>query len=135
MKNKKQSWEDKLRCLLQNSEVTKGTRKAIEGLISSELATEYERGRHDNIIDISTWKNLGERKGYFKFFEKGYWTFFEGEKEKLRQQEKDKTFKEVKKRLETYMWDMELGDGNLDMVMENRRRLNEFGLELIKGLK
>jgi hypothetical protein len=63
----KESWEETLRILLQNSEVTKGTRKAVEGLISTELAKEYKRGRHDNIIDISTWKNIGIKKGYFDF--------------------------------------------------------------------
>lgn len=42
----------------------------IKKLIKNLLAREYERGRHDNIIDISTWKNIGEKRGYDKFLEK-----------------------------------------------------------------
>jgi hypothetical protein len=40
---------------------------AIKQFISEVAEEEYERGRHDNIIDISTWKNLGIKKKYFEF--------------------------------------------------------------------
>lgn len=72
----KESWEEKLGDKI-NYITDAGfelgdyeTADMLIGFIKNLLEVEYERGRHDNVIDISTWKNLGEKRGYDKFFKK-----------------------------------------------------------------
>lgn len=79
----KESWEEQIVPLLnalyyeairdcdndkEEFPIRKKLIQPIKQFIKNLLEEEYERGRHDNIIDISTWKNLGEKRGYFKFF-------------------------------------------------------------------
>jgi len=66
----KESWEKRFTDEFGIHFNSSGELQFAIAFISEELEKEYERGRHDNIIDISTWKNLGEKRGYDKFFEK-----------------------------------------------------------------
>lgn len=46
-----EEWQDEVKILLQNSEITKGTRKALEGLISN-LISEIRKEERELIIRI-----------------------------------------------------------------------------------
>lgn len=68
----KESWEEKFDEEFVNGARLGGVYAKIMGdkvkqFIKNLLEVEYERGRHDNIIDISTWKNIGIKRNYFDF--------------------------------------------------------------------
>jgi len=42
----------------------------IKQFIFKELEIEYEKGKNERRLDVSSWRNMGTKYNYFQFFEK-----------------------------------------------------------------